>query len=179
MRCGGCHFFKICGPDNLACNAHAAPKSRDWGTLFGSHDAQFIDAWSLHPSGAGTEQALVNDVASNGTCRTADEMSLRVVDYFKSIVTPQTSADTALRADLGLVDVTPAQITYVTHTATCTKAARAMNKLAQVPQPRYDVYVVRVGTSYGVVEPTWRSGEWTPAILFTSTWKLRRMLLAF
>lgn len=117
--------------------------------------------------------------AVKGTCRPTDEMSARIVEYFQGIVTPQASADTTLRNDLGLAGVTPAQVTIVSDPSICTKAASAMNKLDQAPQPEYALYVVRVGTSYGVVEPTWRSGEWTPAILFDSRWKLRQTLLAF
>lgn len=117
--------------------------------------------------------------AVKGTCRPADDMSARLVNYLKSVVTPTTAADSALQASLGLTGVTAAQVTYVTDAGTCTKAAAAMNKLAQVPEPQYALYVVQVGTSYGVVDPTWDAGEWTPTVVFTSAWKLRKTLLAF
>jgi hypothetical protein len=117
--------------------------------------------------------------AAKGTCRADDEMSARIVQYFQGVVTPQTPAAEKLRDDLGLAGVTAAQVVTVSDTRACAAAGRAMDRLAETRKDQYALYVVKVGDSYGVVEPTWRSGEWVPAIVFDRHWKMRKMLLAF
>ena len=120
-----------------------------------------------------------NAQAAKGTCRPDDEMSARIVQYFKGVVTPRGAAATKLRDDLGLAGVTADQVSIEHDARACAKAGKAMDKLAEARKEQYALYVVRVGDNYGVVEPSWRSGEWVPAIVFDRHWKLRRMLLAF
>lgn len=117
--------------------------------------------------------------AVKGSCRPDDDMSARVVEFFGSLVTPFSPVEVKLRDDLGLAGVTASQVVRVDDAPLCAKAARAMDTLAETKQQEYSLYVVRVGDSFGVVDMTWKSGEYVPAILFDRHWKLRRILLAF
>jgi hypothetical protein len=117
--------------------------------------------------------------AVKASCLPADAMSTRIVQFFGSLVTPATTADTAERSRLKLDDVTPAQIVRVSDAHLCFKAGQAMNKLAKSKQEEFQLYVVRVGDAYAVMDTTWRSGEYIPVALFDAHWKLRDILLSF
>jgi len=106
-------------------------------------------------------------------------MSARIVRFFGALVTPATAADTAERSRLKLDGVTPAQIVRVADAHLCFKAGQAMNTLAKAKKREFQLYVVRVGDAYGVMDTTWRSGEHIPVVLFDSHWKLRDVLLSF
>jgi len=117
--------------------------------------------------------------AVKASCLPADAMSARIVRFFGSLVTPATAADTAERSRLKLDDVTPAQIVHVADAPLCFKAGQAMDKMAKTKKQEYQLYVVRVGDAYGVMDTTWRSGEYIPLVLFDAHWKLRDVLLSF
>ena len=106
-------------------------------------------------------------------------MSARVVEFIGSLVTPFSPVEVKLLDDLGRAGVTASQVVRVDDAPLCAKAAKAMDKLADTKQQEYSLYVVRVGDSFGVVDMTWKSGEYVPAILFDRHWKLRRIMLAF
>jgi hypothetical protein len=119
-----------------------------------------------------------NAQAVKGTCR-SDYNNARLVEFFQAVVAPTTAGDSAIRQNLGLEAVTPAQVAVVTDATTCTKAATAMSKLAAVPKSTYALNVVRVGTSYAVFDPTRRTGQWEPVSVFDSKWKLLETYLNF
>jgi hypothetical protein len=113
-----------------------------------------------------------------GTCR-SDYVNSRLVEFFQGVVAPTTAGDSAIRQTLGLTGVTPAQVTVVTDATTCTKAASALSKLAEVPKSTYSLNVVRVGTSYAVFDPTRATGQWEPVSVFDSRWRLLETYLNF
>lgn len=111
------------------------------------------------------------------SCLGPDERSGQLVGFFDALVTPSTAADTAERKRLGLEGVDSSRVVLTTEARACAAAAQAMARLAQHVHSDYSVYVVRVGDAYGVMDPTWKSGEYTPVVLFDSTWKHPQILL--
>ncbi|MEP6732595.1 MAG: hypothetical protein ABJE10_18265 [bacterium] len=107
-------------------------------------------------------------------------MSTQLVRYFQKVVTPTDSQSIKYRDKLQLTAVTAGQVTLVTDDKTCDKAAKAMDKLASTKKQEYQVYVVQVGhDAFGVVDPTWKAGEYNPIIVFDDNWKKREVLLVF
>ena len=76
-----------------------------------------------------------------------------------------------IKTQLGVTNVTPAQIVPVTDKAICAKAADAM--FAQVPakQKNYTLYIVTLGTSYGVMDNTITEPGKSLAYVFDRNWK--------
>ena len=109
--------------------------------------------------------------AVTGTCAPKDATSARLVDMFKSLVARSDMGATVIRTQLGIMTVTPAQVVPVTDKAVCEKAAAAM--IAQVPAkyPSYTLYVVRLGTSYGVLNNAITERGKGLAYVFDSKWK--------
>lgn len=127
--------------------------------------ALFMTIAATAPAGAMGARTIT------GTCAPRDATSDRLIATFKSIVTRATLAGTVIRSTLGLTDVTPSQILPVTDKTTCTKAADAM--YAQVPAKHtsYTLYVVTLGTSYGVLDNTITEPGKSLAYVFDRNWK--------
>jgi hypothetical protein len=107
----------------------------------------------------------------SGTCAPKDATSARLAETFKSIVTKTTMGGMIIKTQLGIANVTPSQIVPVTDKAVCAKAADAM--FAQVPAKHtsYTLYIVTLGTSYGVMDNTITEPEKGLAYVFDSKWK--------
>jgi hypothetical protein len=116
---------------------------------------------------------------TSGACLPRDAMMTNIIGYFTGMVTSTSPADVAFRDSLGLSRVTPSQIVAVNDRRLCTRAARKINELATTPKLQRSLYVARLGSSFAVLDPTMKAGEWTPAMVFEKNWKLRRALLAF
>jgi hypothetical protein len=107
-----------------------------------------------------------------GTCAPKDAVSDRVVAKFKSIVTSKTLAGEVERNVLGIKTVTPPQIVPVMDKATCMRAAAALH--THHPEPNvtsYTVYIVTLGTSYGVMDNRLTDPRYALAFVFDHDWK--------
>jgi hypothetical protein len=112
-----------------------------------------------------------------GKCAPTDTTSARLIAKFKSIVTSKTLASQVYRSQLGLENVTPSQIVLVTDKAICTRAAVALdaqlaqNKKFYTKRTNYTVYVLTLGTSYGVLANTIVDSRYTVADVYDRNWK--------
>jgi hypothetical protein len=112
-----------------------------------------------------------------GNCAPKDTTSDRLIAKFKSIVTSKTLAAQVYRSQLGLENVTPSQIVLVTDKAICTRAAVALdaqlaqNKRFYTKRTNYTVYVLTLGTSYGVLSNTIVDSRYTVADVYDRNWK--------
>jgi hypothetical protein len=112
-----------------------------------------------------------NAPAVTGTCAPKDATSARLAEMFKSLVGRSDMGATVIRTQLGIMKVTPVQVFAVTDKAVCAKAADAM--FAQVPakQTHYTLYIVALGTSFGVMDNTITEPGKGLAYVFDSKWK--------
>lgn len=112
-----------------------------------------------------------------GNCAPTDTTSARLIAKFKSIVTSKTLAAQVYRSQLGLEHVAPSQIVLVTDKAICTRAAVALdaqlaqNKKFYTKRTNYTVYVLTLGTSYGVLANTIVDSRYTVADVYDRNWK--------
>jgi hypothetical protein len=108
---------------------------------------------------------------TTGTCASKDTTSARLIAGFTTMVTKTTLAATIERKGLGITNVTPSQIVLVTDKSICTKAAVAMDAITTEKRARYKLYVVTLGTSYGVLDNTVVAPGYALAYVFDHNWK--------
>lgn len=114
-----------------------------------------------------------------GTCLPNDATAQRFVRAFQTIVTPTTANEIALQSNLGLSSVTPALVSVVSSATVCTAAANAVNAIITTKRSNYPLYVIALGTSYGVsFAPDGTPGPGF-AYVFDSTWNLVRLVMMF
>lgn len=107
----------------------------------------------------------------SGNCAPKDTTSARLIAKFTSIVTAATLAAKVERSELGLDNVTPSQILLVTDKTICAKAAVAMDAHRAQNSARHKLYVLTLGTSYGVLDNTIVANQYTVAYVFDRSWK--------
>jgi hypothetical protein len=106
-----------------------------------------------------------------GNCAPKDTTSARLIAKFNSIVTSKTLAGQVYRSQFGLEHVTPSQIALVTDKAICTRAAIAVDAQQKLKRTSYTLYVLTLGTSYGVLDNTIVDSRYTVADVFDRNWK--------
>jgi len=129
---------------------------------------------SLAPPTAASSQTPV--------CKTAADTSARLVAEIKAIMTPTNTF--RLHAK---VPVTPlSEISLITDENTCIRALEGLNAYIfstspnpPNPLPEYPVYVLRVGSYFGVFDPEQRLGEWHIIEFFDSLWNHVGSMLPF
>src|ERR1700737_3874423 len=85
-----------------------------------------------------------------GTGAPKDARSDRLIANFKAFVGKTDMGGTVEKTTMGLATVTPSQVVLVTDTAICTKAAAAFDTKQLEKRSSYTLYVVTLGSSYGV-----------------------------
>ncbi len=118
-------------------------------------------------SGATRERAV------SGTCAFRDARSDRLIANFKAFVGKTDMGGTIEKTTMRVAAVTPAQVALVTEKGICTKAAAAFDKqrIPELKRPTYALYVVALGSSYGVEDTKMLQAGFETAYVFDSTWK--------
>jgi hypothetical protein len=124
-----------------------------------------IAAATMTIAGAGRTRSVP------GTCAPRDKTSDRLAATFKDIVTRTTKGGIVIKTQLGIASVSPSQIAAVTDKAICAKAADAMHAQVPAKHASYTLYIVTLGTSYGVLDNTITEPGKSLAYVFDHNWK--------
>jgi hypothetical protein len=106
-----------------------------------------------------------------GTCAQKDARSDRLIANLKAFVGKSDVGGTIEKTTMGLKDVTPAQVALVTDKAICTKAAAAFDMKQLKKRSNYSLYVVTLGSSYGVEDTEMLQAGFETADIYDSNWK--------
>jgi hypothetical protein len=109
--------------------------------------------------------------AVSGSCAPKDARSDRLIAHFKAFVGKTDMGGTIEKKTMGVETVTPSQVALVTDNAVCTKAAVAFDKTQLQKRSSYTLYVVTLGSSYGVEETKMLQAGFETADVFDSNWK--------
>jgi hypothetical protein len=122
-------------------------------------------------SAAGATTGAMRTRAVTGTCAPKDARSDRLISNFKAFVGKNDMGGTIEKTTMGLKDVTPAQVALVTDKAICTKAAAAFDAKQLKKRSSYALYVVTLGTSYGVEDTEMLQAGFETADVYDKNWK--------
>ena len=120
---------------------------------------------------AGATTGAMRTRAVTGTCAPKDARSDRLISNFKAFVGKNDMGGTIEKTTMGLKDVTPAQVALVTDKAICTKAAAAFDAKQLKKRSSYALYVVTLGTSYGVEDTEMLQAGFETADVYDKNWK--------
>jgi hypothetical protein len=109
--------------------------------------------------------------AITGSCAPNDARSIRLIAHFKAFVGKTDMGGTVEKTTMGLATVTPSQVVLVTDKAACTKAAAAFDTKQLEKRASYTLYVVTLGSSYGVEDTRMLQAGFETADVFDSNWK--------
>jgi hypothetical protein len=109
--------------------------------------------------------------AVSGTCASKDVRSERLIANFKAFVGKTDMGGTIEKTTMGVASVTPSQVVLVTDKAICTKAAVAFDKERVQKHSSYTLYVVTLGSSYGVEDTEMLQAGFETADVFDKNWK--------
>ncbi len=109
--------------------------------------------------------------AISGSCGPKDARSDRLIANFKAFVAKTDMGGTVEKTTMGLATVTPAQVVLVTDKTVCSKAAAAFNSRQLQKRSSYTLYVVTLGSSYGVEDTTVLQAGFETADVFDGNWK--------
>ena len=109
--------------------------------------------------------------AITGTCAPKDARSDRLVANYQAFVGKTDMGGTVEKTTMGLATVTPSQVVLVTDKSICTKAATAYNMTQLEKHSSYTLYVVTLGSSYGVEDTRMLQAGFETAYVFDSNWK--------
>jgi hypothetical protein len=109
--------------------------------------------------------------AISGSCAPKDVRSDRLVANFKAFVGKTDMGGTVEKTTMGLTNVTPSQVALVTDKSICTKAATAFDAKQLQKRSSYTLYVVTLGTSYGVEDTRMLQAGFETADVYDSNWK--------
>ncbi len=116
---------------------------------------------------AGTRDAR----AIIGSCGPKNATSDRLIANFKAFVAKSDMGGTIEKTTMGLATVTPSQVVLVVDEAICAKAAAAFDLKQLEKRSSYTLYVVTLGTSYGVEDTRVLQAGFETADVFDSHWK--------
>lgn len=122
---------------------------------------------------ASAASGATREPAVGGTCAPRDARSERLVANFKAFVGKNDMGGTIEKTTMGVKAVTPAQVALVADKAICAKAAEAFDKrlIPALKRPTYALYVVTLGSSYGVEDTTLPQAGFETAYVFDGNWK--------
>lgn len=115
-------------------------------------------------------------------CHSPHRQSAVLLADFRAMMSP---AGAGVRAKLSLPVVPASEIVLVADSATCARAIQAADSMMTVWNPAdppgpttYPIYVLRIGTSYAVVDlsDNSSSSEYASVFFFGPGWVFRRML---
>jgi hypothetical protein len=105
------------------------------------------------------------------SCAPKDARSDRLIANFKAFVGKTDLGGTVEKTTMGLANVTPSQVALVTDRAICTKAAAAFDTKQLQKHSSYTLYVVTLGSSYGVEDTKMLQAGFETADVYDSNWK--------
>jgi hypothetical protein len=112
-------------------------------------------------------------------CRSADDNSAYLLSFVKRLLARPTASDSALRISLGLNGIPASQVTLVTTTTLCVRAAAALDNLSSAPHPARRVYLIKAGTThYFAEDPTATAGEYIPLWVMDRRFAVLKAILA-
>ncbi len=147
-----------------AVRSAAAKMSRGLGTTLTVVALLMINAAA---TSAGTNRERV----ITGSCAPKDARSDRLLANFKAFVAKTDMGGTVEKTTMGLAKVTPSQVALVTDRAICTKAAAAFDAKQLKKHSSYTLYVVTLGSSYGVEDTEMLQAGFETADVYDSNWK--------
>lgn len=106
-----------------------------------------------------------------GRCAPRDARSDRLIANFKAFVGKADLGGTVEKKTMGLATVTPSQVALVTDEAICAKAAAAFDRKQLEKRSSYTLYVVSLGSSFGVEDTRMLQAGFETADVFDSDWK--------
>jgi hypothetical protein len=109
--------------------------------------------------------------AITGTCASRDLRSDRLIANFKAFVGKSDMGGTVEKTTMGLKGVTPSQVNLVSDKAICTKAAAAFDTKQLKHRSSYSLYVVTLGSSYGVEDTEMLQAGFETADVYDGNWK--------
>jgi hypothetical protein len=109
--------------------------------------------------------------AITGNCAPKDARSDRLIANFKDFVRKTDMGGTVEKTTMGLATVTPSQVVLVTDKAICTKAAAAFDTKQLQKRSSYTLYVVTLGSSFGVEDTRMMQAGFETADVYDSNWK--------
>lgn len=116
------------------------------------------------------------DAQQATACRSADATSQRLIQSLLQYTAPAFPEYDQARVAMGLPRATASQITLVSTKSVCSKAATAYAQaLAGGAGPQSGrVYVIQIGTTYTVLDPTfyWRTAGYWSQVTFDSQWRV-------
>lgn len=125
-----------------------------------------ITAWS--------EPTTTRRVRTTTQCRGPDALSAQLISYLQVLVTGTDTATITRRQAWGLPATSASNVTLVTDSRTCAKAADAYSADEDTLSPMVgrQAYVVKVATLYVVWDPTVHVGEWSPYRIMDNKFKV-------
>ena len=108
---------------------------------------------------------------ASGSCAPRDARSDRLIANFKAFVGKTDMGGTIEKKTMGVDAVTPAQVALVTDDAICAKAAVAYDAKQLEKRASYTLYVVTLGSSYGVEDTRMLQKGFETAYVFDHNWK--------
>jgi hypothetical protein len=133
--------------------------------------ALLVSTVLLAMHGAAARVAEAGVPAVTGSCAPKDARSDRLAANFKAFVGKTDMGGTVEKTTIGLATVTPSQVVLVTDKAICTKAAAAFDTAQLEKKSSYTLYVVTLGSSYGVEDTRMLQAGFETAYVFDSHWK--------
>jgi hypothetical protein len=109
--------------------------------------------------------------AITGNCAPKDARSDRLIANFKAFVGKNDLGGTVEKTTMGLANVTPPQVVLVIDKSICTKAAAAFDAKQLQKRSSYTLYVLTLGSSYGVEDTRMLQAGFETADVFDSNWK--------
>ncbi|HEY2431031.1 MAG TPA: hypothetical protein VGI12_00045 [Vicinamibacterales bacterium] len=109
--------------------------------------------------------------AVTGSCAPKDARSDRLIAELKAFVGKTDMGGTVEKTTMGLASVTPSQVVLVSDKAICTKAAAAFDAKQLEKRSSYTLYVVTLGSSYGVEDTKMMQAGFETADIYDSQWK--------
>ena len=120
--------------------------------------------------------------AVTGTCAPKDVSSDRLIAHFKNFVGETGMGGKIEKTTYGVQDVTPSQVTLVTDKAICSNAAAAYDRQLDIVAKKigqqsvqkrssYSLYVVTLGSAYGVEDTKPLQPGFETADIYDRNWK--------
>lgn len=111
---------------------------------------------------ASSQRGNLTRFAFTTQCRGPDALSAQLISYLQLLVTATDTGTITRRQTWGLPATSSSNVTLVTDSRTCAKAADAYSADEDTLNPvaGRQAYVIKVATVYVVWDPTVRAGEW-------------------
>jgi hypothetical protein len=118
--------------------------------------------------------------AQTATCLgTADDSSVRLRTYLRTLVSGSDESSVQMRAALGIATMDPAKVSVVTDARTCPKILTGVNSALKTPTVSRSMYVYAIGKNYAAFDSSEVVESQGGAVVFLdSQYKLKQIVLA-